>query len=85
VTESLFDAVRRTQRGFRVYADTTDHYGAEVSIVESSSAEESQIWIQIHAGERDSANRQDSSALFSVPQARQFALALLRACEEQGE
>jgi hypothetical protein len=37
---------RRTKRGFRIYADFKDQYGANVHIVESSLATKRCVWIQ---------------------------------------
>lgn len=40
----------RTARGFTIYAAFHDSYGADVSVIESSAAERSCVWIFTEGG-----------------------------------
>lgn len=41
------DGLRRTARGFRVYAEFVDTYGATVDVVASSLATERRVWLHV--------------------------------------
>lgn len=42
--------MKRTARGFTIYAELADSYGADVSVVESSAAERQCVWIFTDGG-----------------------------------
>lgn len=77
---------KRTSRGFRIYHEYEDEYGADVMIVESSAVEP-QIWIQVHYSEKDQASRNEkrdsASILFAIEDATDFGLALMKAAQEK--
>jgi ribA/ribD-fused uncharacterized protein len=62
-----------TQRGFAVFLEIEDDYGADVAVVESSDTE-GHVWIQIDGGQITS---NKGSTLLSPEQARRVARALL--------
>jgi hypothetical protein len=76
----MTDELKRTQRGFRIYAEGEDAYDKKYAVVESSSVEPG-IWIQpnLDSGEvRDSAN-----LLFSPDDLIDFGKALIKAGKEK--
>jgi hypothetical protein len=42
--------IGRTSRGFAIYAEFSDGYGADVSVIQSSSAERDCVWIFTEGG-----------------------------------
>ena len=74
--------MKRTQRGFGIYAEFVDTYGQEVRVQQSSSAEADRVWIFCNkdgkSGFEKSGEIHSYSPHLSRAQAIRLAKALLR-------
>lgn len=76
--------MKRTNRGFAVFTQFTDTYGADVRVQMSSAAGVRRCWVFAHGGgtiraeHREDQERNNAAPHLSPAQARRMAKALLR-------
>lgn len=62
--------ITKTNRGFHIYGDPfKDSYGADISVLESSSAEGPHVWVSVKGG---GINNNDGSAHLNEDQAKEL-------------